>query len=147
MYPENSRERPDYYFQQSAVIPYRCAAGTIEVMLVTSRNKRRWIIPKGIVEPFMSAAESARKEAHEEAGIDGEVSPASVGAYAYEKWGGVCSVEVFTMRVTEEQPVWEESFRDRRWFSVPEAAALLKEPALKELVSALPATIGQHPNE
>jgi len=51
------------------------------------------------------------------------------------------------MRVTEEQPVWEESFRDRRWFSVPEAAALLKEPALKELVSALPATIGQHPNE
>ena len=60
-------------FKQSAVVPYRLVKNEIEVLLITTR-KGRWIIPKGIIEPELSAAESAAKEALEEAGVKGEVS-------------------------------------------------------------------------
>ncbi len=146
MYPAVTQQTPEYFFRQSAVIPYRQGSQGIEVLLVTNRRRQRWIVPKGVVEPFMSAAESARKEAIEEAGVEGEVDGAPLGSYQYLKWGGTCTVEVFPMRVTNQFPTWEESFRDRRWFSVAEAAAVLREPELQELVRQLgrtrPATQG-----
>lgn len=137
MYPEATRQTPEYFFKQSAVIPYREGPQGVEILLVTNRRRQRWIVPKGVVEPFMSAAESARKEAVEEAGVEGEVDTNPLGRYQYLKWGGTCSVEVFPMRVTNQFPTWEESFRDRRWFSVAEAAAVLREPELQDLVRQL----------
>lgn len=141
MYSETTPQRPAYYFTQSAVIPYRVGPNGVEVLLITSRARRRWIVPKGIVEPFLSPAESACKEAFEEAGIEGKVGDAPLGSYQYEKWGGLCKVDVFPLRVEREHTHWEESFRDRRWFSVANAADLLSEPALKELVANLPETL------
>ena len=134
-------ERPDYFYTQSAVVPYRHGPNGVEILLITSRGRRRWVIPKGIVEPFLSPAESACKEAFEEAGIEGEVSDGPLGTYQYEKWGGVCKVEVFLLRVQTEHPHWEESFRGRRWFSVDAAVSELREAALKELVATLPETL------
>jgi phosphohistidine phosphatase len=146
MYPEVTRQTPEYFFKQSAVIPYREGPQGIEVLLVTNRRRLRWIVPKGVVEPFMSAAESARKEAVEEAGVEGEVETQPLGVYRYVKWGGTCSVEVFPMRVTNQFPTWEESFRDRRWFSVAEAAAVLREPELQELVRQLGRALPRSPS-
>ena len=141
MLSNSTPERPAYYFNQSAVVPYRRGPDGVEVLLITSRGRRRWIVPKGIVEPFLTPAESARKEAYEEAGIEGEVGDSPLGTYQYKKWGGVCKVEVFSLRVETEHPHWEESFRGRRWFSVADAVDELSEPALKELVAALPKAV------
>lgn len=143
MYPEAARQTPEYFFKQSAVIPYRQGPQGTEVLLVTNRSRQRWIVPKGVVEPFLSAAESARKEAVEEAGVEGEIDTTPMGRYQYPKWGGICTVEVFPMRVTNLFSTWEESFRDRRWFSVAEAASVLREPALQDLVRVLPEAVGR----
>ena len=104
-------ERPEYYYTQSAVIPFR-RHGELEILMITSRKKKRWVLPKGIVEPELSPPDSAAKEALEEAGIEGAVSPDSIGTYRYDKWGGTCTVDVFTMEVEAILDVWLESYRD-----------------------------------
>jgi 8-oxo-dGTP pyrophosphatase MutT (NUDIX family) len=122
------------YIEQSGVIPYRLEQGKIEILLVSSRKKKRWVIPKGIVEPDLTPQDSAAKEALEEGGILGEVLPESVGTYIYEKWGGVCRVVVFLLKVTSLEANWLENYRERQWFSLPEARKRLEEAELKNIL-------------
>jgi len=122
------------YIEQSGVIPYRLEQGKIEILLVSSRKKKRWVIPKGIVEPDLTPQDSAAKEALEEGGILGEVLPESVGTYTYEKWGGVCRVVVFLLKVTSLEANWLEDFRERQWFSLSEARKRLDEAELKNIL-------------
>jgi len=122
------------YIEQSGVIPYRLEQGKIEILLVSSRKKKRWVIPKGIVEPDLTPQDSAAKEALEEGGILGEVLPESVGTYIYEKWGGVCRVVVFLLKVTSLEANWLENYRERQWFSLPEARKRLDEAELKNIL-------------
>ena len=131
-------EKPDHYYQQSAVIPYRLNAGHLLIMVISSRKRKRWVIPKGIKEPELSSRRSAAKEAAEEAGISGKVSVAPIGEYQYRKWGGVCRVEVFTMAVEQELDEWPESFRDREWVELEEAVARVQETDLKQLLRKVP---------
>lgn len=128
------RTKPDGYYEQSAVIPYRLRDGRLEVLLITSRKRKRWVLPKGVREPDLSAAESAAKEALEEAGIGGRVSAEAVGRYAYRKWGGTCRVEVFAMEVESVLDRWAEDFREREWLTPEEAARRVDEPALQRLL-------------
>ncbi|MEM9543382.1 MAG: NUDIX hydrolase [Cyanobacteria bacterium P01_E01_bin.42] len=124
---------------RSGVIPYRCDRGRIEVLLITSRTNRRWIIPKGEIEPDLDAADSAAKEAWEEAGVIGELDKTLRGTYLYEKKGYPCQVQVFLLRVTEVFSYWlEASFRNRQWMSLEEAIAAVQEPGLKEILQDLP---------
>ena len=132
------RTRPDFFYQQSAVIPFRGRGDNLEIMVITSRRKRRWVVPKGVKEPDMSAPDSAAKEALEEAGIEGDVLPGSIGSYDYEKWGGTCTVDVYAMEVKKVYDDWLESFRDRQWVSLEEAAGRLGEEDLKAIVRSLP---------
>ena len=111
------------------------SGGRIEILLITSRRKTRWVLPKGVVEPDLAPSDSAVKEAWEEAGLEGTVSPQSIGTYEYEKWGGVCSVQVFPLLVEDLAESWPESHRDRRWFGVSEAARRVDEPELKALIT------------
>ena len=139
----SSRTRPDGYYDQSAVLPYRRREGRLELLLVTSRKRKRWVLPKGIVEPDLSPAESAAQEALEEAGIRGRVAAEPVGRYEYRKWGGTCTVEVFTMEVESVLERWPEEFRDREWLSPEEAAGRVREPELRELILATAARLGR----
>ena len=132
------RENPDYYYHQSAVVPVRFAKGEVEVLMITSRSGKRWVVPKGIIEPHLSPEESAAKEAEEEAGILGTVLPGSLGSFEYEKWGGSCSVQVFVMQVTEVKDVWLENFRSRAWLTLEDAMARIKEQALRDMIETLP---------
>ncbi len=136
--PPSGETRPTYYYTQSAVIPFRRHGGGLEILMITSRKKKRWVLPKGIVEPELSAWDSAAKEALEEAGIEGAVSRESCGTYRYPKWGGTCTVAVFTMRVETVHETWLESFRERRWVSLDEAVARVREEGLKQILRALP---------
>ncbi len=125
---------PEHFFHQSAVLPFRHDRGKLEILLVSSRRKKRWVIPKGVRELDMDAASSAAKEALEEAGIEGELSTEAIGTYKYEKWGGTCTVEVYSMAVHTSYDAWPESYRDRYWFTPQEAIDKVNELDLKKII-------------
>lgn len=127
------------YIEQSAVIPYRLRDGQIEILLITTRKKKRWIIPKGIVEANMTPHASAAKEALEEAGIIGEAFSEVLGSYTYQKFGGTCRVKVYLLRVDLLQPCWlEDKDRDRQWFSLSEAIEQIKQVEVQQMLKSLP---------
>lgn len=131
-------KKPDNYYLQSGVIPYRNQDDKLEILLVTSRSKKKWIIPKGIIENGMKAHESAAVEALEEAGIIGEVSHDSLGSYKVKKWDGLCEVLVYPMKVENETKQWlEDSFRERKWFSFEEALKAIERGKIKKLIKKL----------
>ncbi|WP_051361245.1 NUDIX hydrolase [Desulfuromonas sp. TF] len=131
--------RPSWFYRQSGVIPFRQFDGRLEVLLVTNRRRRRWIIPKGIIEPGLSATESAAREAWEEAGVLGAIRSFPVGEYRYAKWGGICTVQVFLLRVDEVLGSWPEgTIRGRVWLSPREAADRVREEELRPMLLRLP---------
>ena len=83
--------------------------------------------------------ESARKEAWEEAGIEGDIDQEPLGSYTYSKWGAECTVTVYPMNVTKlvDEGSWEEQHRGRRWVDPEEAESLLKQKQLAPLVMKL----------
>lgn len=126
---------------QAAALPWRrSSGGGVEVMLITSRGTGRWVLPKGWPEGGESLAESARREAFEEAGVRGRVSPVEAGRYYYGKQqpSGVswrCEVAVFPLEVEKEAAKWpERAKRTRKWLPPREAARLVNEPDLAELI-------------
>ncbi len=137
------RSRPPWFYTQSGAVPVRRTGDAVEILLVTSRGRRRWIIPKGIVEPGLSPADSAAKEAWEEAGVGGALGAEPLGSYAYEKWGGTCTVTVFPLEVDQVAEVWPEADRERRWFDAEEAASLVEEPELREILRWAARRIGR----
>jgi 8-oxo-dGTP pyrophosphatase MutT (NUDIX family) len=127
---------------QFAVAPWRrTSAGELEVLLITSRETRRWVIPKGWPIKGMSSAKSAAREAFEEAGVKGKVDKSPVGAYAYDKRlknGRLqhVRVTVFALRVLEESDVYPEAAqREKQWFAPADAAKAVDEPELMVLLA------------
>src|SRR6266702_2781402 len=99
---------------QYGALPYRLSAGSRpQFMLVTSRETRRWIIPKGWPKKGKLPHHSAAREAFEEAGVVGAVAKRSIGSFSYEKRlknGGavVCKVRVFPLEVRRQNKQWPE---------------------------------------
>jgi 8-oxo-dGTP pyrophosphatase MutT (NUDIX family) len=126
---------------QFAALPWRRQAdGQVRILLITSRETRRWVIPKGWPMPDRTPAQAAAQEAYEEAGVVGEPAGKPIGAYAYAKRlrdGEVQSVEVsvFPLEVFVEQLGFpEHDQRQKLWTSPAEAAERVDEPALKALI-------------
>jgi 8-oxo-dGTP pyrophosphatase MutT (NUDIX family) len=112
-------------------------------MLVTSRETRRWIIPKGWPHKGKAPHRSAAREAFEEAGVVGSVRRRSVGSFSYEKRlksGGVveCEVLVFALEVKRQQKDWpEKKQRQFKWLSAAAAARAVQEPMLGKIIRRL----------
>jgi 8-oxo-dGTP pyrophosphatase MutT (NUDIX family) len=124
-----------FVYKQSSVIPYRITEGILEILLITSISGKRWIIPKGFIEFNMTAFESAKKEAYEEAGVIGSNETISLGEYSIEKFDGLYNVKVFTMEVSEVFDQFpEDKLRKRKWFTFEEALSAIN---IKELVEIL----------
>ena len=110
------------------------------MLLVTSRETRRWVLPKGNPVHGLSLHASAAHEAEEEAGILGAACPTPIGSYRYRKRRRngaslMVTVDVFPIAVTEQLDEWEEQDqRERRWFTLAEAADAVDEPDLKQLI-------------
>ena len=111
-------------------------------MLITSRQTRRWIIPKGWPMKGRRPPGTAAREALQEAGIAGAVSKTPIGSFTYTKRGlggqsWPCRVDVFPLEVRMERADWRErEQRTRQWFPFIEAAAAVVEPELKALILA-----------
>jgi 8-oxo-dGTP pyrophosphatase MutT (NUDIX family) len=125
---------------QYAALPYRQGPDRIEVMLVTSLGTKRWIIPKGWPMEGREPHEAAAREALEEAGVVGEVGSDVVGAYYYEKRrksGATipCRVEVFPLDVKGQRKRWpEKGRRNVQWFSPEDAARMVSDPDLGDII-------------
>jgi predicted phosphate transport protein (TIGR00153 family) len=108
--------------------------------MVTSRETRRWVIPKGNIGANAVPHAAAAREAEEEAGVAGAICPVPLGSYRYRKRRGsgaslMVDVDVYPLAVTDERPAWKEQHeRERRWFSLAEAAQAVDEPDLRELI-------------
>jgi 8-oxo-dGTP pyrophosphatase MutT (NUDIX family) len=111
-----------------------------EVLLISSLNSKRWIIPKGWPEAELTPAENAAREAFEEAGVTGKTSAEPVGSFHYLKekkdGGGVpCQVDVFALAVIKQLDDWpEKGAREMAWLPPEEAAAKVSEPGLRQLL-------------
>lgn len=135
---------PEYFYRQSGAIPYRVKDGKLQIMLITSTRKKKWIIPKGVIEPYMSPQESAAQEAYEEAGIFGRVWDEPVGRYETDKWGDTCNVTVFPMLVTKVYKDWpEEDQRKRKWMSADEAYEKAGRKEIRKMIKKFAAEYGE----
>jgi 8-oxo-dGTP pyrophosphatase MutT (NUDIX family) len=118
-------------------------------MLVTSRQTRRWIIPKGWPHKGRTPHRSAAREAYEEAGVVGRVDRRALGSFSYEKrlpTGGIiiCKVHVFALEVRRQSRDWPERHeREVAWLSLKQAAKAVKEPTLAKIIRRLGR--GTHP--
>ena len=125
---------------QVAALPIRRNPdGSSSVLLVTSRETRRWIIPKGWPQPQCDDHAAAAQEALEEAGVLGTAVPEIIGSYVYHKrrrrGATAVRVSVFVLAVTEELADWPERHqRERVWFTPAEAADRVDEPELRDLL-------------
>jgi 8-oxo-dGTP pyrophosphatase MutT (NUDIX family) len=119
------------FIRQAAALPVRNG----KICLVTSSNGKRWVIPKGLIDPGQTAAESALQEAWEEAGLVGLLEQEPLGSFLYEKWCGTCHVVVFLMQVTDVASSWpERELRQRVWLSPAGALARIDDPGLADIV-------------
>jgi 8-oxo-dGTP pyrophosphatase MutT (NUDIX family) len=126
--------------KQVAALCWRMGKRGLEVLLVTSLNSRRWILPKGWLEPELTGCENAAREAFEEAGVTGKTGAGAIGRYLYLKekreGGGVpVSVDVFALQVTKQLDDWpEKGQRGMIWVPLDQAAAKVSEPALRDVL-------------
>lgn len=131
--------------RQFAALPFAERAGERMVMLVTSRETGRWVLPKGWAEKGLTGPELAAKEAFEEAGLIGKMAAKRIGSYAYLKQmpkgrAVACEVDVFAMRVDQLLDDWpERGQRQREWFTLSQAAMVVDEGDLVTLLLQLDA--------
>ena len=119
-------------FRQSGVIPVL----DDRLVLITSRKSERWIIPKGYVEKGLSPADSAAKEAYEEAGLIGVVHDKQAGKFRYSKFGKHFSVQVYPLFIETMLDEWDEMHDRRRKLVTPaEAVEMVYHDELKQLIT------------
>ncbi len=125
---------------QVAALPYRIAvSGAVEILVITSRDTGRFIIPKGWPKKGYKKPEAAAMEAYEEAGVAGKVSKKPVGTYTYWKRGvgefERLRVVVYPLQITKQRADWpEKGQRKMAWLAIEDAALLVDEPELASLI-------------
>ena len=126
--------------RQVAALAWRESEGGLQILMITSRETRRWVIPKGGRMVGKTDPEAAAIEAMEEAGVQGSIKTAAIGVFRYMKRlrGGeerAYLVAVYPLKVLIQLGAWpEQAERERRWMSPEAAAASVHEPDLARLI-------------
>ena len=134
--------------RQVGALPFRRRrkSKSIEILLVSSRRTRRWIIPKGHIDPGTDERAMARLEAFEEAGISGKVPKRPIGTFGYLKYyddGRIADSEVtvYALAVADIHDDWpEKKERTRIWVDLHSASEMVDEPDLAALILSFAAT-------
>lgn len=152
-YPPVAAGAPSGRRVQYAALPYRVRRdGEVQIRLITSRETRRWVIPKGWPIKGLTPPKTAAREAYEEAGLVGVIAREAIGLYTYEKRLGVrsvlCDVLVFPFKVKRLLQKWPERFqRYGFWFSIETAAAAVQEEDLAALIVSFGAVMARRLEE
>ena len=129
---------------QFGAICWRMNRGHVQVLLITSRDTGRWVIPKGWPMAGLGPSEAAAQEAWEEAGVEGKVDDTLLGHFTYIKimpgqMSLHCAVDVFALRVDMLRANFpERKERRRKWFDALKAARKVAEPELRKILRHLP---------
>jgi 8-oxo-dGTP pyrophosphatase MutT (NUDIX family) len=134
---------------QYGALPYRFTkTGVLQILVVTTRTTRRWIIPKGWPMSGRKPAQAAAQEAYEEAGVRGDISATSIGTFTYDKLldgedGAIpCEVKVFPLLVKRQTKSWPEATeREFQWLTLDEAAATVGDEGLRSLIHSFAPTV------
>ena len=138
--------------RQVAALPLRQAKdGTLEILLVTSRDTGRWIIPKGWPSKRLKDCKAAAREARQEAGVKGKIFRRAIGTYRYIKReldnDALIEVRVFLLKVSKHYKRWPEHRERRRaWFDIEDAASRVSDPELSSLIGMLQDREGRRAN-
>ncbi|SFT00457.1 8-oxo-dGTP pyrophosphatase MutT, NUDIX family [Sulfitobacter marinus] len=129
---------------QVAALCYRETPKGKQVLLITSRDTGRWIVPKGWPVDGLDGAEAALQEAWEEAGVSkADIESSPIGYYDYDKrldhgLTTPVNAQVYLTRVRNLEDEYPEvNERTRKWFAPAEAAELVDEPDLQDILRAL----------
>jgi 8-oxo-dGTP pyrophosphatase MutT (NUDIX family) len=120
------------------VIPYRKTENELEILLITSIKKNRWIIPKGYIEFNLTPFESAKKEAYEEAGVLGSNETIELGTFPIKNSVENRNIKIFSMeviKVLDDYP--EKNMRKRKWFKIKDAASSISMPEVGNMILSL----------
>ncbi|CTQ32247.1 NUDIX hydrolase [Jannaschia rubra] len=129
--------------EQIAAMPLRWKGEKVQVLMITSRDTGRWVVPKGWTMKDVKPWAAAAIEALEEAGAKGHIAREVFGTYSYDKMlddgtAQPCRVSVYPMIVDRLKSDWKEKGqRKRKWFALTEAADLVDEPELAEMLRRL----------
>ncbi len=134
---------------QFAAVPFRIESGALQILLITSRETRRWVIPKGRRIRGLRPRDVAAREAFEEAGLVGKiVGKRSIGSYHYTKQlphyqEKLYRVKVFLLSVDDQLEDWpEKEQRECQWVTPQQAAHMVDEGGLAEILRAAFPAIG-----
>lgn len=128
---------------QHGALCWRMRRDQVQVLLVTSRDTGRWVIPKGWPHANLDPMGSAEREAWEEAGVEGVVDPRCLGFFSYDKCmvasdSVPCVVSVHALRVRRlVRRFPERKERRRKWFALDKAAKRVAEPELRRLLLSM----------
>ncbi len=129
--------------KQYGALAWRYTVAGREILLISSRDTGRWVIPKGWPIAGLSPSQAAAREAFEEAGLGGQISKKPIGNFEYSKRldnGSVlpCKVDVYSLEQMIQHQTWpEQGQRRMQWFPVAEAANAVQEPELKAIIRKL----------
>jgi 8-oxo-dGTP pyrophosphatase MutT (NUDIX family) len=114
----------------------------LEILIVTTRQSRRWIVPKGWPIKRLTPSKSAAREAFEEAGVRGKIGARAIGNFRYKKTAGQTDddpdyeVKIFPLLVKRQSASWPEyGQRVVQWVDPEKAISLIREPELKSIVA------------
>jgi 8-oxo-dGTP pyrophosphatase MutT (NUDIX family) len=129
-------------FKQFAALPYRMRDDDVEILLITTRKKHRWSVPKGWPIKHSTPQTTAKIEAYEEAGVRGDIGSKQIGRFTKRRrrklQSVLCEVEIFPLEVTRQQGDWpEKGERRRTWVAARKAAKLVKKSGLRRAIKSL----------
>jgi 8-oxo-dGTP pyrophosphatase MutT (NUDIX family) len=126
---------------QFGALCWRIRNDKVEVLLIQTRRRKRWIVPKGWPMEGTTPADAAATEAFEEAGVEGKVTPVCIGLYSYTKHPRSgeapmpCMVAVFPLKAKKTLKNYpEKDQRKRKWVSLKKAAKMAAEPELAQIL-------------
>ncbi|MGD1035792.1 MAG: NUDIX hydrolase [Roseiarcus sp.] len=129
--------------QVAALAVRNDAVGRVRVMLMTSRETKRLVVPKGWPMKDRADHSAAETEAKQEAGVVGRVHRKPIGSYDYWKRLAdhfvFCRVKVFLLEFERQLATWKEhDQREIEWFEIEDAAELVDKPGMSAIIRELP---------
>jgi len=130
-------------YTQIAALPYIFIKDEIKVCLITTRETKRLVIPKGWPKIGVPSYEMAAIEAKEEAGLIGSIDKKSIGTYNYKKRLHIfaritCEVKIYPLKVDQQLIDFpEKTQRTLHWLTIKEAAEKVSEADFAKLLLSL----------